>query len=157
MAEPTPLTPSEWRELCSELLDRLRWYIQEDDTNRGGEWEDKNAYWIKGQERAIQTVERASAALGVDHCYPAPTLTAERLPEVSDCDEHRGNLKYRYLDLSKLRYCHQSLLPAILAALPIPEDYEHIEKIDHLLKPLPEDPNKGESSVSTFSPLQERR
>lgn len=54
-------------------------------------------------------------------------------------------MKYRYLDLSELAYSHQSLLPAILAALPIPEDYEHIEKIEHLLKPVPEDPNERKS------------
>lgn len=54
-------------------------------------------------------------------------------------------MKYRYFDLDKLTYSHQFLLPAVLAALPIPEDYEHIGKIEHLLKPVPEDPDKQKS------------
>lgn len=54
-------------------------------------------------------------------------------------------MKYRYFDLGKLTYSHQFLLPTILAALPIPEDYEHIGKIEHLLKPVPEDPDKQKS------------
>lgn len=54
-------------------------------------------------------------------------------------------MKHRYFDLGKLTYSHQFLLPAILAALPIPEDYEHIKEIEHLLKPIPEDPDKQKS------------
>ena len=54
-AENTPqynVTP----ECVVKLVLSLEWMIQEDDTNRGGEWEHKNAYWISGLERAREVL-----------------------------------------------------------------------------------------------------
>jgi len=36
----------------AELTDCLRWYVENDDTNEGGEWEEINAHWIEGKRRA---------------------------------------------------------------------------------------------------------
>lgn len=40
----------------AKLVEALEWFIENDDTNRGGEWEHKNAYWIDGLERGIEAV-----------------------------------------------------------------------------------------------------
>lgn len=46
-------------EIIKNLISSLEWYIQEDDTSRGGHWEEDNSYWIRGQERAILAVKEA--------------------------------------------------------------------------------------------------
>jgi hypothetical protein len=68
---PTPQEAHiEVRELVRELTERLEWYIQEDETYRGDNteeggtnWDEENAYWIEGQDRAIAAVERARSFL----------------------------------------------------------------------------------------------
>lgn len=52
-----------FRALCVDLAERLEWYIREDDVLEGGEWADKNAYWIKGRDDAQEDLDRAQAAL----------------------------------------------------------------------------------------------
>lgn len=43
-------------ESVTKLVEALEWFIAEDETNRGGDWERKNAYWIDGLERGIEAV-----------------------------------------------------------------------------------------------------
>lgn len=43
----------------ADLLAALRWMVENDDTERGGEWETINAYWIAGLERARAAIAKA--------------------------------------------------------------------------------------------------
>lgn len=36
----------------AELTECLRWYVENDDTNEGGKWDESNAHWIAGKRRA---------------------------------------------------------------------------------------------------------
>lgn len=45
--------------VVADLVKALEWFISEDETNRGGEWEHKNAYWIDGLERGREAVANA--------------------------------------------------------------------------------------------------
>lgn len=44
----------------AELKECLRWYVENDDTNEGGKWEESNAHWLEGRKR------RAMRALGLE-------------------------------------------------------------------------------------------
>lgn len=50
-------------ETLKKVVQCLEWYVQEDDTNLYGEWEEKNAYWIAGQNRAIAALTEAKLLL----------------------------------------------------------------------------------------------
>lgn len=39
-----------------ELRECLQWYIENDDTNEGGRWEDDNGYWLRGKRRAMKAL-----------------------------------------------------------------------------------------------------
>ena len=41
------------------LIEAVEWFIENDETNRGGEWETTNAYWIAGIERGRKAVADA--------------------------------------------------------------------------------------------------
>lgn len=43
-------------EPITKLADALLWFIENDETNRGGEWEEVNAYWIAGLNRGIDAL-----------------------------------------------------------------------------------------------------
>ncbi len=67
--------------LIQRLADDLQWYIDEDETNRGDNsenggtnWDEENAYWIEGQDRAIQSVEQARRHLAAQ---PKPPTEAQ--------------------------------------------------------------------------------
>ena len=38
------------------LYDALKWFIENDETNRGEGWEDVNAYWIEGFNRGCDAL-----------------------------------------------------------------------------------------------------
>ena len=59
MNENDPIPPVAPPNNAAELLEALEWMIENDDTNRGGDWEYKNAYWIEGLERARKAVATA--------------------------------------------------------------------------------------------------
>jgi hypothetical protein len=66
MKNQSSLPPS----LITELLECLEGYVQEDDTIRGDSterngrtWDEENAYWIKGQDRAIAAISQARSFL----------------------------------------------------------------------------------------------
>ena len=39
-----------------ELTECLRWYVENDDTNEGGKWEESNAQWLEGKRRAMRAL-----------------------------------------------------------------------------------------------------
>jgi hypothetical protein len=39
-----------------ELRECLQWYIESDDTNEGGKWEEVNAPWLRGKRRAMRAL-----------------------------------------------------------------------------------------------------
>lgn len=48
-----------WRQKLAEveaernaLREALQWYVEHDDTNEGGKWEESNAGWLEGKRRA---------------------------------------------------------------------------------------------------------
>jgi hypothetical protein len=47
-----PETEKELRERIKKLEELLRWYVENDDTNEGGRWEEENAYWLRGKRAA---------------------------------------------------------------------------------------------------------
>ena len=38
------------------LYDALKWFVENDETNRGGHWEEDNAYWIAGLNRGCDAL-----------------------------------------------------------------------------------------------------
>ena len=54
MISASPSTP----DVISSLIECLQWYIDNDDTNEGGVWDEKNAFWIAGKNRAIALLEK---------------------------------------------------------------------------------------------------
>ena len=44
-----------------ELVEALQWYVDEDETNEGGEWDEKNAYWLAGRNRARAILSKHKA------------------------------------------------------------------------------------------------
>lgn len=49
-------------ELIQQLVDALSWYVSEDDTMEGGQWDIDNAPWIEGRNEAISILDAAEAA-----------------------------------------------------------------------------------------------
>jgi hypothetical protein len=43
-------------EKVAELTECLRWYVENDDTNEGGKWEESNASWLEGKRRAMRAL-----------------------------------------------------------------------------------------------------
>ena len=43
-------------EKVSELAECLKWYVENDDTNEGGKWEESNSGWLKGKRRAMRAL-----------------------------------------------------------------------------------------------------
>lgn len=39
-----------------ELTECLRWYVENDDTNEGGKWEEDNGFWLRGKRRAMRAL-----------------------------------------------------------------------------------------------------
>ena len=39
-----------------EIKECLRWYVENDDTNEGGKWEESNAGWLEGKRRAMRAL-----------------------------------------------------------------------------------------------------
>ena len=37
-----------------ELEAALRWYVENDEVNEGGQWEVENAFWLAGKRRAMK-------------------------------------------------------------------------------------------------------
>jgi len=82
---------TDFRALCTELADRLAWYIDEDETYRGDNsadggtnWDEENAYWIQGQDKAIDALTRARAALAEPE--PEEPTDAELMEIFADHD-----------------------------------------------------------------------
>ena len=44
------------RQERDELKECLRWYVENDDTNEGGKWEESNASWLEGKRRAMRAL-----------------------------------------------------------------------------------------------------
>ena len=44
------------RQERDELKECLRWYVENDDTNEGGKWEESNAPWLEGKRRAMRAL-----------------------------------------------------------------------------------------------------
>ena len=40
----------------TELIELLRWYVENDDTNEGGKWEEANSHWLEGKRRAMRAL-----------------------------------------------------------------------------------------------------
>ena len=40
------------RQERDELKECLRWYVEKDETNEGGKWDEINEFWIAGKRRA---------------------------------------------------------------------------------------------------------
>lgn len=64
-----------WKQLCQEMLTFLEWYIEEDDTYEGDttsdggvNWNEQNAYWLEGRNRAIEFVEYVKPLLAEQVC-----------------------------------------------------------------------------------------
>jgi regulator of replication initiation timing len=39
-----------------DLRQSLKWYVENDDTNEGGKWEESNAPWLEGKRRAMRAL-----------------------------------------------------------------------------------------------------
>lgn len=39
-----------------EITECLRWYVENDDTNEGGKWEESNGFWLRGKRRAMRAL-----------------------------------------------------------------------------------------------------
>ena len=48
------LSPQELR--MKELVECLKWYVENDDVQEGGRWEEVNAHWIEGKRRAMKVL-----------------------------------------------------------------------------------------------------
>ncbi len=46
------------QEQLDEALDLLKWYVENDDTNEGGKWEEYNAGWLKKKREAIKLLNK---------------------------------------------------------------------------------------------------
>lgn len=44
------------KEIMYQLYVALKWFIENDETNRGDEWEEVNAYWIAGFNRGCDAL-----------------------------------------------------------------------------------------------------
>jgi hypothetical protein len=58
------------KQLIAELCTALEWYVSEDETYRGDNsdeggknWDEINAYWIEGQDKALAAIAKAKQAL----------------------------------------------------------------------------------------------
>jgi NTP pyrophosphatase (non-canonical NTP hydrolase) len=54
---------TDYKALCLELHSCLKWYIQEDDTIEGEDWDKENEYWIEGKHKAIRITEKVEKIL----------------------------------------------------------------------------------------------
>ena len=61
-------------ELMDKMVESLKWFISEDETNRGDEpmseyggrsWNEINAYWIAGLDNAIAILEEYDKMKGI--------------------------------------------------------------------------------------------
>lgn len=43
----------------AELESALKWYVENDDTYEGGEWEEKNEFWLNGKRYAEKLLANA--------------------------------------------------------------------------------------------------
>ena len=43
-------------ERVTELTECLRWYVQNDETQEGGTWEESNGFWLRGKRRAMRAL-----------------------------------------------------------------------------------------------------
>ena len=49
-------TCAKYEEKIAELHEALRWYVENDDTNEGGKWEESNVSWLRGKRRAMRAL-----------------------------------------------------------------------------------------------------
>ena len=54
------MTKPDYRAMCAELIERLEWFIAEDETNEN---DPGNQYWLTGKQAGIDSVDRARALL----------------------------------------------------------------------------------------------
>ena len=40
----------------TELIELLRWYVENDDTSEGGKWDKINSHWLEGKRRAMRAL-----------------------------------------------------------------------------------------------------
>lgn len=40
------------------LREALRWYVENDDVNEGGHWEETNEFWLQGKRRALKLLDQ---------------------------------------------------------------------------------------------------
>jgi hypothetical protein len=45
------------KKIISELKSCLRWYVENDDVQEGGRWEESNAFWLEGKRKAQALLE----------------------------------------------------------------------------------------------------
>jgi hypothetical protein len=45
------------KKIISELKSCLRWYVENDDVQEGGHWEESNAFWLEGKRKAQALLE----------------------------------------------------------------------------------------------------
>ena len=76
------MTTNPYRAMCAELIERLEWFIAEDETNEN---DPGNQYWLTGKQAGIDSVARARALLAQPEPQPVPV--SERLPEPNDCND----------------------------------------------------------------------
>ena len=69
------MTKPDYHAMCAELIERLEWFIAEDETNEN---DPGNQYWLTGRQAGIDSVVRARA------------LLAQPEPEEEDCPGCEG-------------------------------------------------------------------
>ena len=70
---PVDAMTNPYRAMCAELIERLEWFIAEDETNEN---DPGNQYWLTGKQAGIDSVARARALLA----QPGPPeLTRDEL------------------------------------------------------------------------------
>ena len=75
------MTNPDYRAMCAELIERLEWFIAEDETNEN---DPGNQYWLTGKQAGIDSAARARALLAQPE--PQPVAVRERWPGPEDCD-----------------------------------------------------------------------
>jgi hypothetical protein len=66
---------TDYRAMCAELIERLEWFIAEDETNEN---DPGNQYWLTGKQAGIDSVARARALLASSPDQDDATLKSIR-------------------------------------------------------------------------------
>ena len=66
---------TDYRAMCADLIERLEWFIAEDETNEN---DPGNQYWLTGKQAGIDSVDRARALLASSPDQDDATLKSIR-------------------------------------------------------------------------------